>query len=157
MKSPNIWLFIIATCIIGCMKSPAPETPPKEAPAQVEEKPTSILKKTTQDIAKFDPAAGRKISDSKVQVTNPVLGSLEAYGPMIEQTAKLGVEKRVMEFNAINGHWPTYEEFMEKVIKQTNYRLPVLPAKMEYQYDEANHKLVVVHPLEDSNANAEQK
>ena len=160
MNPRSIWLVLLATCAIGCMRASSPTPPPKqdEAPApQAEEKPKSILKKTTQEIAKFDPAAGRKISDSKVNATTPLLHSLEAYGPMVEQVSKLGIQKKVMEFNALHGHWPTYEEFMEKIIKGQNVRLKVLPGKMEYQYDEAKHELVVVHPQEEPNADTKEK
>ena len=138
-------VLFAAFLAIGCLQSPAPSPPPEPEPKK---ESGSILKKTTQEIGKFDPAAGRKVSDSKIRATNPITGPLEAYGPMMEKTAKTGVDYQVSLFYAEHGKWPTYEQFMEQIIKRNNVRLPVLPAKMEYQYDEATHKLVVVHPEE---------
>ncbi|MCC7421676.1 MAG: hypothetical protein IT428_15445 [Planctomycetaceae bacterium] len=108
-----------------------------------------VFRKTTQDIAKFDPAAGRKVSDSKVNATDPVFGPLQAVGPIIEQVSKVTIAGAVNNFYALEGRWPNYDEFMTQIIKQNNIQLPVLPARMEYQYDEARHELVVVAPLED--------
>lgn len=105
-----------------------------------------VFKKTTQEIAKFDPAAGRKVSDSKVNATDPVFGPLQALGPILEQTTKVTVNGYVTNFYALEGRWPNYDEFMNQIIKQNGVQLPVLPAKMEYQYDEAKHELVVVAP-----------
>jgi hypothetical protein len=105
-----------------------------------------VFKKTTQEIAKFDPAAGRKVSDSKINASDPVFGPLEAVRPMIEKVSKLTITSAVNNFYALEGRWPTYDEFMNQIIKQNNVQLPVLPAKFEYQYDEAQHELVVVAP-----------
>ena len=122
----------------------------KEA-AGNEKKESSVLKKTTQEIGKYDPAAGRKISSSKINATNPLTAGLDAYGPGMQKVSEIAVTKRVAEFNALKGHYPSYEEFMDEIIKGKNpIHLPVLPYKKEYQYDEANHKLVVVEPLEEA-------
>lgn len=107
-----------------------------------------VFKKTTQDIAKYDPAAGRKVSDSKINASDPVFGPLEAVRPLIEQVSKLSITSAVNSFWALEGRYPNYNEFMDQIIKQNNIQLPVLPAKFEYQYDEAKHELVVVAPLE---------
>ncbi len=131
----------------GCMRTvPAPvkKAPPKQAKKQ----PKSIMGQTTQDVGKYDPAAGLEVSDSKVEITNPITGPLEAYGPMTEQIAKLSIDRQLQFFEIQNNRYPTYEEFMSQIIKNKKapVRLPVLPGKMKYQYDEKNHKLVVVKP-----------
>jgi hypothetical protein len=114
---------------------------------QTKKSPNSIIGKTTQDIGKFDPNAGREVSDSKVNVTNPITGPLEAYGPILEQNMKSQIDYALRLYEAENGRYPKdYNEFMEKIIKANNIRLPVLPGKMQYQYDEVNHQLIVVKP-----------
>ena len=142
-----IALLAVCTLAAGCIESEKPAAPQGDG--------QSILKKKTQDIGRYDPAEGRTVSDSKVRATNPITGPLEAYGPMIEQASKASIDYHLLAYNAEHGRWPNYDEFMSQIIKANNVWLPVLPAKMEYQYDEANHQLVVVYPPEKSDAAAE--
>lgn len=118
---------------------------PAKAPPPPKKESKSIFGKKTQDIGKFDPDAGRQVSDSKVRITSPLFAGLEAYGPLMEQVSKMGVDRAVQVFYALQGRYPKdYDEFMSEIIKKNNMRLPVLPAGAQYQYDEQNHKLVVV-------------
>lgn len=101
--------------------------------------------KTTDDIGEFDPAAGKETVDSKVKVSNPITAPLEAYGPMKQQIAELGITHAVRIFHAMEGRYPKdHEEFMTKVIRQNNIRLPSLGPGKRYEYDVANHELLVV-------------
>lgn len=115
---------------------------------QVKKSPKAIFHKTTQDVGKFDANAKQDVSDSKVKVTNdPITYPLQAYGPMMEQVAKLGVDQKIATFYAIEGRYPKdHDEFMEKIIHDPDnpIKLPVLPYGDKYQYDVANHTLVVV-------------
>src|SRR5262245_60226501 len=82
--------LLVVAVVAGCFKAPVP------GPPKVEEKESkSILKQTTQDIGKYDPEAGRKVSDSKIRATMPILAPLEAYGPMVEQIAKVTIDQSV--------------------------------------------------------------
>jgi len=48
-------------------------------------------------------------------------------------------------FQASEDRYPAdYEEFMQRIIKDNNIALPMLPAYQEYAYDEEAHKLVVL-------------
>jgi hypothetical protein len=142
-------LVLVAVCTLaaGCIEAEKPAAPKGDG--------ESILKKKTQDIGKYDPAAGRTVSDSKVRATNPITGPLEAYGPMVEQMSKVTVDQMLLMYYTEHGRWPNYDEFMSQIIKANNVWLPVLPAKMEYQYDEANHQLVVVYPPDSPEGNAD--
>ena len=112
---------------------------------QTQKSKTSIIGKTTQEIGQFDPNAGLTVSDSKIQATDPLTAGTSAYGPMLEKISKSHIEHAVRLFEAENGHYPkNYEEFMEKIIKANQIQLPLLPGGKRYQYDEANHALVVV-------------
>lgn len=127
--------FKFGTAIVllaGCMESqPAPATSP--------------LKKTTDKIGEFDPKAGEEVVKPDVKITNPITGPLEAYGPLVQQVAALGIDHAVNLFYATEGRYPnSYDEFMTRIIKENNMRLPVMPAGLEYQYDVENHKLVVI-------------
>ena len=118
--------------LAGCVESqPAPATSP--------------LKKTTDKIGEFDPNAGKEVVKPDVKITNPITGPLEAYGPLVQQVAALGIDHAINLFYATEGRYPnSYDEFMTRIIKENNMRLPVIPGGLEYQYDVENHKLVVI-------------
>ncbi|MCA9118377.1 MAG: hypothetical protein KDA79_25105, partial [Planctomycetaceae bacterium] len=117
---------------------------------QTKSKPgEGIMRKTTQEVGKYDPEAGLVVSDAKVRATNPITGPLEAYGPMVEQIVQLKIEPAITMFEIQHEHYPSYDEFMKEIIHGQNVQLPVLPAESRYQYDEENHKLRVVLRPED--------
>jgi len=128
---------ILALTVTGCgMKS---------IDEQTKKSPDSIIGKTTQSVGAFDPNAGNKVSDSKIQASDPVTAPLSAYGPMLERISKTQIEAAVNLFHASEDRYPKdIDEFMEKIIKANNIQLPVLPGGKQYQYDVENHKLVVV-------------
>ena len=130
--------FILSAAFLtGCTRGVAVESPDGAKDEG------SILKQTTQDVRQFDKDAEQV--DNDVKVSNPITGPLEALGPMRNQVAQLGIEYHVNMFNALNGRYPKdHAEFMEKIIKGNNVKLPKLPYHSEYQYDVENHKLVVV-------------
>ncbi|MFN9373999.1 MAG: hypothetical protein ACK6D3_19115 [Planctomycetaceae bacterium] len=108
---------------------------------------TGIFGKTTQEIGQFDPQAAQQVSDQKIRASDPVTAPLTAYGPMAEKVSILAVEQAINLFQATEGRYPKdHAEFMEKIIRANNMRLPVLPNKGEYRYDEQSHALVVVYP-----------
>lgn len=127
------WIWSLALiCLFGCEDA-------------TKKSPNSIIGKKTQDVGEFKPEAGAVVSDSKVRVDTPGLAGLQAYGPMVEQISKLGIEQAVNLFHATEGRYPnSYDEFMTRIIKENNIQLPVLPGGAKYQYDVKNHKLEVV-------------
>ena len=74
-----------------------------------------------------------------------VTGATSAYGPMLEKISKIEIDANLNIFNANEGRYPKdHEEFMTKIIKEYNVKLPVLPGGKQYQYDVENHRLVVI-------------
>ena len=127
-------VLVIAILLSGCMES-QPSTAPK--------------RKTTDEIGEFDPNADSKVVKPDVRITNPITGPLEAYHPLMRQVAALGIEHAVNLFNGLEGRYPnSHEEFMTRVIKENNIRLPALQPGLEYQYDVENHKLLVIQSPE---------
>ena len=127
-------VILMTNLLAGC--NDLASTPQSDAPA----KP-----KTTDQIGEFDPAAGLETVSDKVVITNPITGPLEAYQPLKQKIAGLGIEHAVNLFQAAEGRYPKdHDEFMSRVIKENNMRLPALPSGLSYQYDVQNHKLVVV-------------
>jgi hypothetical protein len=131
------WYWSLAlVCLFGCMES---------LEKQTQKSPNSIIGKTTQDVGEYKPDAGAKVSDSKVRVDTPGLAAAQAYGPMLEQISKTSIAQALNYFNASEGRYPnSYDEFMTRIIKENNIRLPVLPGGKTYQYDVEKHELVVV-------------
>ncbi|MBI3865064.1 MAG: hypothetical protein HY290_24585 [Planctomycetia bacterium] len=134
-------LFLGVACLAGC-----PKVDPKPA---ADNSGKGIIGKTTQDIGEFDAGkANQVVSDQKINASDPVTAPLSAYGPMVESIAKTRIVSEIGAFNAIEGRYPTYEEFMEKIIKANNIQLPVLPYKGRYMYDVEKHELVIVRDIE---------
>lgn len=120
----------LAILIAGCMESQP------SAPAKL---------KTTDKIGEFDPNASNEVVKPDVKITNPITGALQAYQPIVQKISAMGIDHAVNLFNASEGRYPnSYEEFIARIIKENNMRLPVLPPGIEYQYDVANHKLLVI-------------
>jgi hypothetical protein len=123
-------LLMVALGFVGC----APEG-----------EKASLKRPTTDKVSEFDPAAGQEVVTPEVKITNPITGALEAYEPIVQKLAGLGIDQAVGHFQALEGRYPnSYDEFMTSIIKANNIQLPGLPAGLEYQYDVENHKLKIV-------------
>lgn len=147
-----IFPVLVSILLVGCMDSLFEQASKKSK--------NSIIGKTTQEIEKFDPNANIEISDSDVEMTNPITGALEAYGPALEKHFKGQVNYAIELFRAEKGRYPNdYEEFMEVVVKQGQIKLPVLPGDWKYSYDEEAHDIKVIRHLDEEvvKQEAEQK
>lgn len=142
--------FLICGCIllVGCDRlnkedKPKPGEPVGGAPKG------GVIGNTTQDIKKFDPnAANQKVSDGTFKVTDPISAPLVAYGPALERSFIPLINHDIEMFHALEGRYPKdYNEFMEKIIKANDRKLPVLPSGKRWVYDEKSHELKVVQDL----------
>ena len=131
------WHFFLtvvaAVCLnnCGCMDS-TPPSGPKKLP-------------TTDKIGEFDPNAANEIVTPDAKVTNPITGPLEVLKAVRIQLPTLAIEHALNLFNASEGFYPrSHEEFMTRIIEENKMRLPQLTPDLEYQYDVANHKLLIV-------------
>ncbi|MEZ6062180.1 MAG: hypothetical protein R3C19_17715 [Planctomycetaceae bacterium] len=105
--------------------------------------------KTTTDIGEFQVREGEETVSSDIVYTNPVTGPLEALPGAKQQISELAIQHAVDLFQATNGRYPKdHDEFMTQVIQANNMRLPVLPKGQRYEYDVANHKLMVVQDVQ---------
>ena len=133
----------LGVCLIvfsGCMSS---------LEEQTKATGSKVIGKKTKDVKKWDPDAEAKIDDLKFEVSDPVLGPLEAYGPTVGKIAKIGADHFAQLYEAEHGRLPTYEEFMEGFIEQGG-GLPVLPGEKQYFYRESDGKLLVVEKAEET-------
>ena len=149
-----------ACCAIACSAlfcSGCEAPPASEAPNQESVKEESIIGKTTQDIGEYDPNGDAEIADLQVDADASPLGAAAgAYKFAAGRTSELKIQQALQLYNALHGDYPKdHAEFMEGIVKANNIQLPVLPGKRRYQYDVANHKLVVVEAAKKSETSAE--
>jgi hypothetical protein len=117
---------------------------------QTKKDPNSIIGKKTDKIEKFDPNAKQVVSDSKPHADDPYLYALQMYGPMVEQISTMYIQHAVDLFQATEGRYPKdYNEFMTRIVKENQIKLPVLPGGARYAYDVENHKLKIVRDVDD--------
>jgi hypothetical protein len=136
-----VFALALASISIGC-------APPEKAADKAEENAQdnlgSILGKSTQKIGEWDPEANRQVRDDSKDI-NIVNRTRKGASSAINQIATMQIQQAVNLFNAAEGRYPkSHEEFMEKVIKANNIRLPEPVTSCEYQYDVENHELKLV-------------
>jgi len=137
--SLRLWvIFLILTTFSGCGDD-------RSGSDEDEVSRNGVIGRTTKQVAEFDPTAGKRVSDSAIEYSNPITGPLESMGPLMERAAKLGIHHALGLYRAEHDRFPeTHEEFMTGVIDGYGIRLPVLPAGAKYEYDVGRHQLVIV-------------
>ena len=153
LRLPHAILLGCVLSFAGCIDSsstPAADSqsskPASEASGQ------GIFGKTTQDIREHDKnKPDQVVSDQKIRASDPITAPLSAYGPMMERISTVEITHAVNLFHAENERYPKdLDEFMEKIVKPNNIRLPVLPYKGRYEYDVGKHELLIVRDAEDA-------
>lgn len=120
--------------LVGCMDQTPPPRPQPAAPVEVKE---------------FDPKEGKQIVKPKAVVTDPITGPLEILRVQKINLPTLAIEHALNLFNASEGRYPnSLDEFMTRIVRENNIKLPQLPQGQEFEYDVANHKLVIVRTAE---------
>ena len=114
--------------------------------------PRETIGKTTQNVLDLEQALsdGAVLASTKVETSNPLLASAEAYRTSVGKIGAMAVEKAIQMRNASSIREPkplTYQVFMDEIIKtgkSDGIRLAMLPYYQEYAWDEKAQKLVVV-------------
>jgi hypothetical protein len=146
-------LLSCAVCLAGCLDfSSTPAANNQPAKPAGEGSGQGIFGKTTQDIGEYDKNKANQVaSDQKIHATDPITAPLSAYGPMMERVSSIEITQALNFFRAENERYPrNLDEFMEKIVKANNIRLPVLPYKGRYEYDVEKHQLMIVRDAEDA-------
>lgn len=80
-----------------------------------------------------------------MKYTNPITAPFEAFDPTKQKISEGLITQLVEMFRATEGRYPKdYDEFKKRVIDENKMRLPTLGVGKRYQYDVAQHKLIVV-------------
>ena len=144
LRISQIALVLGLMMAVGCVESSSKRTDDNSG--------KGIFGKKTQDVGEFDAnKANQVVSDQKIHATDPISAPLSAYGPMVEGISKTQIKSALELFRANEDRYPRdHVEFMERIIKENNIQLPVLPYKGRYMYDVENHELVVVRDIENA-------
>lgn len=143
---------LLAACCLGILFCAGCIDSSKSQPAANKPDDKGIFGKKTQDIGEFDKDKANQVrSDQSIHASDPVTAPLSVYGPAMERISLTHVTHAIELFNASEGRYPKdHEEFMQRIIKENNIQLPVLPYKGQYKYDVEKHELVVVRSIEDA-------
>lgn len=123
----------------GAVTGEQPASPQVAGP--VEPKPTVVepAKPGMSSKVKYDQ------SSPAVIVTTP----LAEYVRIKDRLVLQNIEYALKLYNAEHGEYPqSHDEFMEKIVKFNNIKLPKLPDGHEYWYDAETHTLMIKHPAE---------
>jgi hypothetical protein len=98
------------------------------------------------EIGEFNQEAGKEVIKLDAKVSDPITGPLEILKKQNVELPMLLIDQGLNIFNANEGRFPqSHDEFMTQIIAANNIRLPVLPNGLDYQYDVAGHRLVIVN------------
>lgn len=98
------------------------------------------------EIGEFDQEAGKDVVKLDAKVSDPITGPLEILKKAKVELPMLAIEHALNLYNAAEGRFPqSHDEFMTQIIAANNIRLPALPNGLQYQYDVAGHRLVIVN------------
>ena len=156
-RSRHDWLAGLSLLLLaasGCEEprhvnrpgAPAQASAPAPAPAPTPE-PQPILGRRTQDIkeAPAEPPKGAHVASQKIVARDPITLQGNAYVSMIGKISIGQIDYAMKLYQGENDRYPKdYKEFMEEIIKKNNISLPALPDYQEYNYDAANHKLIIL-------------
>jgi hypothetical protein len=153
-------LALVPALLVGCDDGPGPGVVAKSPPKPVANPPAPVVKEKPPEKAK--PILGERTQDVKdaqaelkkgsavaapprAIAKDPITLSGNTYVYAIGKTSIDNIKHAIDLYQATNGEYPkTYEEFMEKIIKENNISLPVLPYYQSYSYDKDKHLLIIL-------------
>ena len=144
MKSNHIYRLLSATLILLLCFSFGCGPQPKQA-AKKKKDAGGIVGKTTKLVTEWDPDAGREIVVEDGKDVNFINRNMKVLGKVTHQVGQMKVKQSLELFRASEGRYPeSHEEFMNKVFDVYVIELPAPLTTCEYQYDVANHELLIV-------------
>jgi hypothetical protein len=121
----------------GASGKPAIEAPPPPPPPPAPKAPETVLKKA--DVGMGQRGQGYGVGP----VATPIATRFRVEERLVLQNIQHALDLfKAAEGRAVKSH----EEFMEKIIKANNIKLPPLPAGQRYLYDPKEEQLMVEQP-----------
>jgi hypothetical protein len=129
--------FLLCLALSGCMEGLQPAAPkpaPTPAPAPAVPTVTERVKATPETVGVKGKEYGGGI------ITEPLAQRWRMQDRIIIQH----VDYALRLYEAAEGRYPaSHEEFMEKIVRANNLKLPDLPPGQRYVYDVPTHELLV--------------
>lgn len=129
--------------------APATETAPPAAnpPAETKPEPRGVIGKTTAKVVDVHKA----LQDPEIVVAegssaagvDPFSQAGSAYFSAMARVSTLGMQQAVQMKKAVEGRWPTYEEYMQ-IMKENNVEFAKLRSYEMYGYDDKTGKIMVL-------------
>ena len=154
----SLLAFLLASVASCSRPIPAEKAEAKTAKSSTpgvtaeEATPRETLNKTTQHVLNLKQALteGGVLASTKIESSNPLMQSADAYRTSVAKIAAIAVEQAIQLRNAQSISDPkplAYAEFVREIIKPgqpDGINLPMLPYYQEYAWDEQAQKLVAV-------------
>jgi hypothetical protein len=129
----------------GCLPpEPAAKNPPAQQPVAAQEPAEMETVKAGVGVGQ----KGRSLDEYKGKTEAIIAQPAISFFAAKEKIAfEIQVPQAIAIFQATEGRFPKdHDEFMERIVKENNIPLPVLPQGHEYKYDPESHQLMVVRP-----------
>ncbi len=142
-----VWVGIVCSAIglPGCLP---PEPVAKNPPAQQPAAPAGPVEMETVKAEAGVGQKGRSLDEYKGKPEAIIAQPAITYFTVKERIPfEIQIPHAMGIFQATEGRFPKdHDEFMERIVKENNIQLPVLPKGHEYKYDPESHDLMVVRP-----------
>lgn len=145
MRITSLLAVLLVAVSLGCM--PAPADPPSTPPVPATPPPAAEAAAPAMERVVAEAGVGKKgqsLEGETGMVVEPVKQLIK-----FEQKAvfDLTIKPALNNYKALHGAFPkSHEEFMEKIIKANNIKLPELPAGQKYVFDPEAGQLMVERP-----------
>ncbi|TWT39674.1 hypothetical protein [Blastopirellula retiformator] len=128
-------------------ETPAPATETATPPAETKPEPRGVIGKTTAKVVDVHKA----LQDPEIVVAegssaagvDPFSQAGSAYFSAMARVSTLGMQQAVQMKKAVEGRWPTYEEYMQ-IMKENNVKFAKLRSYEMYGYDDKTGKIMVL-------------
>jgi hypothetical protein len=123
--------------------APSPAAQEKSPPATQEEPKPAASEKVTREEAKF--GVGKRGHDYQPGILTTPVSTYFTIGERVTFDIQIPQALNLYKAQHDNQGPKTHEEFMEKIIKANQIKLPQLPSGARYLYDPKTERLMVEH------------
>ncbi|MCC9605374.1 hypothetical protein LOC68_23275 [Blastopirellula sp. JC732] len=123
------------------------ETPPAETAPAAQPEERGVIGKTTNKVVDVHKA----LQDPEIVIPegasadgiDPFSAAGSAYFSAMARVSTLGMQQAVQMKKAVEGRWPTYDEYMQ-IMKENNVEFAKLRSYEMYGYDDKTGKIMVL-------------
>ena len=144
----TIFSAFLLLSLLGCGDlSSTGKTEESQSEQKETKKKGSIFGRKTREILNANEAikdSNYVIVELKMQGSDPLTQSFSAYEKLAPFVGTIPIQQWIKQEKIVEEHTPTYAELLEWMEKNPGVKLPVLPYKRKYGYDETKGEMVVL-------------